>query len=344
MTTVVIGLFAMLLAWGGTRAFRDYALWHGVVDVPNERSSHTIPTPRGGGVAIVGATVIAMLVLAGAELLSWRQLTGVAGGGLLVAWIGFADDRRPVPPHWRLAGHFVAAAVLLWCLGPGSLPVTAGVLRLGLAGDVLALLFVVWMVNLTNFMDGIDGIASVEAISVALAGGTLAALSPARVELWGLSVAVAGACLGFLIWNWPPARIFMGDAGSGFLGFTLAAIALRAGQEDLTAFWGWVILLGVFVTDATWTLVRRIARGERFYQAHRSHGYQHAARRAGSHRRVTLAVLGLNLGWLFPIAALVTAGVLSPLAGVALAYAPLVVMAVQLRSGAADENTDGPKG
>lgn len=344
LTVVTASVFAMLLAWGGTRAFREYALWRGVVDVPNRRSSHTTPTPRGGGIAIVAATILAMLVITGAGMASWRHFAAIVGGGLLVAAVGYADDHRPVAPRWRLLGQSAAAGWLLWWLGEGAVPVTHAVLQLGIAGDAIALLFIVWLINLTNFMDGIDGIASVEGITVALGGCALLALANGTAIRWSMPAVLAGACAGFLAWNWPPAKIFMGDAGSGFLGFMLAALSLQAGQESLTVFWGWIILMAVFVTDATWTLARRLARGERIYQAHRSHGYQHAALRSGAHRPVTLAVLAINLCWLLPIASLVVLGVLSPLAGLTVAYAPLLGAALKLDAGGQVANLDDAAG
>jgi Fuc2NAc and GlcNAc transferase len=193
------------------------------------------------------------------------------------------------------------------------------------------MVYIVWMINLTNFMDGIDGIASVETVTVSLAGMCLCvAASCVASPVAGV---LAAATLGFLIWNWPPAKIFMGDAGSGFLGGMLAVLSLQAARTSPALFWGWVILLGVFVVDATITLLRRMVRGEPVHEAHRSHAYQRAAIRYGGHRPVTLAIGAINLCWLFPLAWLVAAGQLDGLAAVLVAYAPLVALTVWLDAG-----------
>ena len=153
-----------------------------------------------------------------------------------------------------------------------------------------------------------------------------------------LPLTVAAASAGFLYWNLPPAKIFLGDVGSGFLGVVLGTLSLQAGWLDSRLLWAWLILLGVFVVDATFTLLHRLYRGEKLHQAHRSHAYQRAARRIGRHLPVTLAVGAINLLWLFPIALLVGHDWLSGLTGLFLAYFPLVFVAQHLRAGASDES------
>jgi Fuc2NAc and GlcNAc transferase len=182
-------------------------------------------------------------------------------------------------------------------------------------------------------MDGIDGIAGIEAITVCLGGVLLYVVAVPGATSWLVPLVLASATFGFLVWNWPPAKIFMGDAGSGFLGLMLAALSLQAAWIAPVLLWSWVILLGAFVVDATVTLIRRVARGERFYEAHRSHAYQHAAQRWRAHFPVTVAVGAINLSWLLPIALLVALGFLDPLLGVLIAYAPLVAAALWLRAG-----------
>ena len=151
-----------------------------------------------------------------------------------------------------------------------------------------------------------------------------------------LAFLATAATLGFLFWNFPSAKIFMGDAGSGFLGILLGTLSLMAGLEAPALFWSWVILLGVFVVDATVTLFRRLARQQRLHEAHRSHAYQVAARRFGAHRPVSIAVGLINLFWLLPIAWMVAAGTISGVVGVLIAYAPLVGLAFYLKAGAAE--------
>jgi Fuc2NAc and GlcNAc transferase len=157
------------------------------------------------------------------------------------------------------------------------------------------------MINLYNFMDGIDGLAGVEAICVSVLGGLLLTWA----GLGGIAagaLALTGASAGFLVWNWPPAKIFMGDVGSGFLGFVFGVLTIASARERTFLLWPWLILLSVFIVDSTLTLMRRLITGARWYEAHCSHAYQHAARRWNSHSKVTLTVAAINIAWLFPLA------------------------------------------
>lgn len=332
--TLTLAVGVLFAAWWLTGRIHDYAVRRQMLDVPNARSSHTAPTPRGGGMAIVACTIAALPVLGFLGLMSWRDVSAMCGGGLLVALVGVADDHAPVAARWRLLGHFLAAAWILAILrGIPALSVFGRVLDPGPFGYVLGMLFIVWLINLTNFMDGIDGIAAVEAITVCVAGVALYFAAPRATPPWPAAGILAAAALGFLVWNWPPAKIFMGDGGSGFLGVMFAALALQAAWAAPSLFWSWIILLGVFVVDATLTLLRRLARGERVYEAHRSHAYQQAAQQRGAHKPVTVMVAAINAGWLFPLAWLVATGVLDGTTGVIVAYAPLAIAAARLNAG-----------
>lgn len=330
---VVAGLSLVL-----TGALRRYALARNLVDIPNARSSHSVPTPRGGGVAIVASFLLALPWLAVAGLASWHLVWALLGAGAGVALLGFLDDHGHVAARWRLLGHFTAAGwALFWLGGLPPVMVLGHTLDLGWVGHGLAVVYLVWLLNLYNFMDGIDGIAGVEAICVCLGAATLYALPETAgggqaIDLW-LPLLLACAVVGFLAWNFPPARIFMGDAGSGFLGITLGILSLQAAWAAPQLLWSWVILLGVFVVDATLTLLLRLLRGDKVHQAHRSHAYQHAARRFGRHLPVTLTVAAINLGWLLPIALGVASGRVEGGVGLLVAYAPLLALAVKLRAG-----------
>lgn len=318
---------------------RQYALRTALLDQPNARSSHTQPTPRGGGIAIVLAVLLALLI--GSFLLPVLALPqALVGASALVALVGFFDDHKPLPASTRLLVQGLAAAWLVWSVsGLAPVPVFGHSLQLGLGGYVFAWLFLVWFLNLFNFMDGIDGIAGSQAVTVFLAAALchmLAGPAPA-VGLAALLAAVA--CFGFLLWNWPPARIFMGDAGSGFLGFFIAALALQAAAGAGRLFWCWVLLMGVFVVDATLTLLRRLLRGERVFDAHRCHAYQHASRRYGSHRAVTLAIIAINVFWLTPLAVLVALSRLDGLVATIIAYLPLLGLALFYQAGVQEGTT-----
>lgn len=311
-----------------------YALHREWLDVPNARSSHELPTPRGGGLAVVVTVLLALPVLWWLELVSLQALIGFSGAGLLVALVGWLDDHGHVAARWRLLVHFLAAGWgLYWLGGLPPLVVFGTEFDLGLVGDALALVALVWLLNLYNFMDGIDGIAGVEAVTVCLCGVVLLWAAVPESNGWILPLVLAAAVLGFLVWNFPPAKIFMGDAGSGFIGLLLGLLLMTAAHLDQTLLWGWVILLGAFVVDATVTLVRRVSKGDRFYEAHRSHAYQYLSRKSAAHRPVTLLYGAINVFWLLPVAWVVVGGFLDGVLGVILAYVPLVVFVWVCKAG-----------
>jgi Fuc2NAc and GlcNAc transferase len=334
MNTALLTLVVLVLALVLTAAVRRYALARSLVDRPNERSSHQVPTPRGGGVAIVIAFSVGLLWLWATGSVSTQATIALLGAGIWVALVGFLDDHGHIPARWRLVAHFIGAAwALFWLDGFPLLNVFGEQFALGWAGHIAGALFLVWLLNLYNFMDGIDAIAGIEAVTVALAGAFLWWLVTGSDNAF-VPALLGAASAGFLAWNLPPARIFMGDVGSGFLGVVLAIFAVWSAQENPQLFWSWTILLGVFVVDATVTLVRRVMRGEPFYEAHRSHAYQYASRRFGQHRIVSLAVGAINLAWLLPLAALVALGHLDGLTGTLVAYAPLVWLVFRYKAGA----------
>jgi len=325
----VVAVLAFLM----TAMLRRYALVRNLMDVPNQRSSHSVATPRGGGVAIVVSFICAFSFLFLEGFISWQSYFGISIGCSLIAIIGFLDDHGHIPARWRLLGHFWAAAWGLYFLGGlPPLVVLGWTVNFGVFGNVLAALFLVWMLNLYNFMDGIDGLASVEAVTTCFGGALIYYLVGAQGDMF-LPLVLGFAVLGFLVWNFPPARIFMGDAGSGFLGITLGFFSLQAAIVSPELLWSWLILLGVFVVDATVTLLRRLLRGEKVYEAHRSHAYQYASRQFGKHLPVTLAVLCINVLWLLPIAMWVGVGGLDGVLGLLLAYAPLTLLALKYRAG-----------
>lgn len=331
MSALFVGVFLASLLM--TFMLRRYALHRQLIDMPNARSSHTVPTPRGGGVAIVVSFLAALAAVAAVGILPLGQFAGLFGAGLIVALIGFADDHGHIAARWRLLGHFAAASWLLVCFGGlPRLNVFGFDVDLEWYGAILAAVYLVWVLNLYNFMDGIDGIAGAVAICVTVVGAILYYWCGHPQQVW-TPLLLASACAGFLIWNFPPAKIFMGDAGSGFLGIILASMALQAASIEPQLLWSWLILMGVFVVDATYTMLRRLIRGEKIYEAHRSHAYQYASRQHSSHKKVTLSVVLINIVWLTPLALWVGKGGLDGLSGLVLAYVPLLFLAIRYNAG-----------
>ena len=269
-STALIGVFLLCLAVGwylSTRVLR-YLLASSIMDIPNERSSHQAPTPRGGGWAVM-LTVVPVFAIAGIAFGRPLETAAVLLGTLALMGVSWMDDRRELSPLLRLAVQALAvdraATAFLW----------------------------LWFVNLYNFMDGIDGLAGSETILIG-GGVALVSLVMGDFGLTGVAgAALAGAAAGFLTHNWRPARMFMGDVGSIPLGHILAfLLASLAARGDWAAA---LILPAYYLTDATITLLRRLLRGEKIWQAHREHFYQKAARGVGRHDRVVLTIVGYSL-------------------------------------------------
>ncbi|MCU7800083.1 MAG: glycosyltransferase family 4 protein [gamma proteobacterium symbiont of Lucinoma myriamae] len=333
MDSIIIFL-SFVLSFSLTYFVRQLALKNNIIDTPNERSSNTIPTPRGGGLAIVVSFYTVLIVFYFQERLDFSVFIGLMGL-LSIAVIGFIDDHEHIPARYRLLVHFAAAG---WaCFWLGIIPWGDQdnlLLLIPLWG--ISLFYLVWLLNLYNFMDGIDGIATVEAITVIGSACLLLFLNTIQADIIGLPIELLLALLailfGFFIWNWPPAKIFMGDVGSAFLGILIAAFSLITANDGSLDFLIWLILLAVFITDATYTLLVRLFRGDKVYEAHRSHSYQILSRRFG-HKRVTLGVLVINLCWLLPLAWLAHNYSQFLIIAIALAYVPLVLLALRSRAG-----------
>jgi Fuc2NAc and GlcNAc transferase len=315
-----------------TRLYLRYALAKNIIDIPNHRSSHVRPTPRGGGLAFVAVFLVSLLVLVYAHLMSLRDTVVLFGSGSGIAVLGFMDDRHPISAHWRFLVHFIVSLLAVW--GLGGLPemtffsqsVSVWII------NGLAVIYLVWMLNLYNFMDGIDGIAGMEAVSVCL-GMAYIYWCCGEPALMSLPLLLAASVSGFLCWNVPPARVFMGDAGSGFLGIVLGVFSIQAAWVNLLFFWSWLILLGVFIVDATLTLVCRLCRGHPIHEAHRTHAYQKMAIFYGRHLPVTVIVCLITVLWLFPLSLMVSLEYLTVLYGLLMAYLPLIIIALWVRVG-----------
>jgi len=313
---------------------RAFALKAGLIDRPSSRSSHSTPTPRGGGLAIVVAFLLALLGLYAWGYIDARVATALIGGGCGTAVVGFLDDHRSLPARIRFLVHLGSAALVVGLIG--GIPMTVlghfGVGEIWL-GRLIAVVAIAWAINLFNFMDGIDGIAGAQAVFMSSAGAGLNIYLGGRSSETVAMLCVGSASLGFLVWNWPPAKIFMGDVGSGFLGFSLAGLGVAASQRNPAAVAVWLILGGVFLADASVTLARRMVRGDRWFEAHRMHAYQHLARRWRGHLPVTLIVSAVNIGWLLPWAICAAAYPTHGVPIVTAALLPLVFVAVIVGAG-----------
>ncbi len=271
----------ILLQWGVLRLVNRRELLAEV----NERSSHTIPTPTMGGVVIV---VVALAFLGWVQTELGALVGGLMAASALVAAVGLWDDLKNLNAKIRFAVQIVAAAIGLWALG---VPVSGHA--------ALLLIALVWFTNLYNFMDGIDGYAAIQALVFCLGLHLVTGGVPgwSGYLLWTLS----GVTLSFLAYNWPPARIFIGDVGSGFLGLLIGLLALYLWQVNLASLLVSLILLAGFWVDASYTLCVRIITGQRFTEAHRSHLYQRLATRYG-HTWTTCAFMLFASIWLMPLA------------------------------------------
>lgn len=279
--------FAIALA--GTWVARRYALRVALLDHPGERRSHAVATPRGGGIAIVAAVLPVLTALCLRDAQARALFAPIGTGVLLVAGIGWCDDHRPLPPSLRLAVHAAAAALLAWGLhAAGASTMVAA------SGFLLALV----LVNVWNFMDGIDGLAASQALVAALAYALFTGIGGGSAVAW-LGVALAAGCAGFLPFNLPRARIFLGDVGSGALGYLLAVLAALSLQAvDRSQAPLLLLPLLAFAVDASLTLARRMLRRERWWEPHVQHAYQAQARRRG-HGPVMVGFLG----WTFAASA-----------------------------------------
>jgi len=295
MTAAALGVLVLVLiaAWYGTGVVRRFALARAMLDVPNERSSHVAPTPRGGGLAV--AIPVLTGILAGVPL-GWVEASvaiALVPAAVAIVTVSWLDDRRSLSPGLRLLIHVAAAVWVVYRIGPVTSLDLEGSVALGWAAPAVSVLALVWLSNLFNFMDGIDGLAATETICIGLAGGLLCWRNGDISVAWLAWLLVAGTA-GFLYWNWQPAKIFVGDVGAVFMGFLLGSLGLMAHRRGDVPAAGWTLLLGVFIVDATITLCRRLLRGQQWAAAHRSHAYQRAVQAGMTHARVVGVVLLVN--------------------------------------------------
>lgn len=313
----------------------------GLLDTPVARSAHVAPKPLGGGAALAAPYFLCVIWFVASAAISESALAYL--GCLFIVVLGFSDDRWQLSSKVRLPVQFIVSVAAVRAIGVDSVDFGFFSLSEPLTLSLLAVLSLVWLCNLTNFMDGIDGIAASQLLVTSLSCVVLLVGLDAAADESGehdvvltLSVVLAASAAGFLLWNWSPASLFMGDAGSGFIGFALGLLALESLVTQRMSVWSWVLLLGVFIADTAVTLLVRIIRGERWYEGHSQHAYQILSRRLNSHPRVVGGVILINICWLLPLAWV--AGIL-PHYGVLFAtigLAPLLLGCYRLGAGRAD--------
>lgn len=290
--TLFFALTALLLSYAGVALFRRWAA-HRLLDIPNERSSHTRPTPRGGGIAIVVVTLVGCIIFAlMTSSTDWLKLGAYLTGAILIAGISWLDDVRTLSSTIRFGTHTIGA--LLVIAGYGSWHMVnvplIGYVPLLWFGLPMTFLWIAGLTNAYNFMDGIDGIAAGQAVVAGIGWAIIGSIINHHL-LVVLGILIASSSLGFLGHNWPPARIFMGDVGSAFLGYTFAVLPLilNAPVIPLVGF----LLVWPFVFDTVFTILRRLKNGENVFASHRSHLYQRLVIAGYSHRAVTLLYIAL---------------------------------------------------
>ncbi len=319
-TELLVFLLLAFISFMGVYLIRRYAERRQIVDHPNERSSHSMPTPRGGGLAIV-------LIVLGAGGWSagetgWDRSLVYLISGAVIAWLGWRDDVHSLSPRVRFTVQGLVAAVSIYGLGYFkfvTIPLF-GELYLGWVGILITFFWIVGLTNAYNFMDGIDGIAGGVALAAALGWMMLASNMQNGFVFW-VSLAVAAGSLGFLFHNWSPAKIFMGDVASTFLGYTFAVLPLLAADEGGDALMLGTLLMWTFIMDAGITFIRRALKREQLFSAHRTHLYQRLV--IGGYKHATISALYILLTLL--------AGILSFAWSTGQAYAPpLIILGLPL--------------
>ena len=324
MSALVLTLLASALFCG---VYLKLARRWQILDLPNERSSHELPTPHGGGVPLVLALLVGLACAAVFGTHWSSHYLWLAAGAVLLMSLGVLDDLRGLSVRSRFALYsLVCVLTVVLLLDPFG---SASLAMLALA--VVAAFALLWMLNLYNFMDGIDGIAGVQCFLACCSAALLSWLGSGDGQYALFCLLLAAAHAGFLVWNWPPARLFMGDAGSVPTGYLLGALAIAGTVEGQLNIAAWLILLAAFITDASYTLLKRIIAGQPFTRPHREHAYQRLSRHWGGHLPVDMAVIALNGLWLFPLAWTSTTWPKFSILLVILAYLPLLIGMAKMR-------------
>jgi len=332
MDSLVLIIVTLILSLAASGIYLRFASKHGPYATPNYRSLHQKVIPRGAGLAVAFAALLGYLYLYFDGGLTTSQLMVYVVGGVLVAAMGAADDRLDIRARYRMPFQFLTAGwICYWFGGLTPIDMNHAVLDLGPFGHAALVVVLVWFYNLYNFIDGIDGMASSATVFICAAMGVIL-FSQDELTL-GMILALLGvSSAAFLLFNWPPARMFLGDAGSSFMAYILSAVFVESLWRDSAVIWAWLIAGGFYFADTTLTTTVRLLTVPGWYRPHRSHAYQNLARVWNSHLRVLLLVMSINLLWVIPMLLLalkyetwaigITVLAYIPLAGFCLKYGP----------------------
>ena len=305
ISIVLMGLVAcFIFSIVVTGFLQKYALKHSLIDIPNERSSHLMPTPRGGGLSIVIPVLLCIGVLFLTAQLDRNIALALGLGCFFVACVGWIDDHQHIPANWRALLYGIAAVLAVYFLNESDdFQSVFHQLPFAIVSSFLIVIWIVWMTNLYNFMDGTDALAAIQTICTSLLVGVLFWLQGQYGLATVCFVIVASSC-GFLYWNWSPAQIFLGDVGSCSLGFCFGVLAVIGEIQGSVPFTVFFILLSIFICDTTLTLLMRVFANEKWYQAHKSHAYQRLVQLGMSHKKLAINLLLINVMILWPMASM----------------------------------------
>ena len=283
----MIYIILFLISFALTYFIKNYAIKKSLVDIPNERSSHTVPTPHGGGIAIAVTWFFGLSYLFYTNDID-SSLYYALMIGAVISLVSYLDDLYELSPKVRLITQSVVAVGGIVALGGlGSLDFGLTSIENQIITNIFAFFMIIWFINLYNFLDGIDGYAGSEAIFLGVAGFLLFG--------GAYFLVLVAAVLGFLLWNWHKAKIFMGDVGSTLLGYNVAIFTIYYANIDSLNLWAWIILFGLFWFDATLTLFRRYKNGEKLSEAHKKHAYQLLNQSGWAQNKVVLYSIGVNV-------------------------------------------------
>ena len=287
-------------SWIGVFLYKKYAIFIGIISTPNYRTLHELPIPRGGGIVFSLLSILAIFLIWWNWQLTEELLLALVVGGFIATLLGFIDDIANIRARIKLIIQLILACWVVYCLYLGEL-LTSDLMPLYMIIPIV-LFFMVWMMNGYNFLDGIDGMAASGAIFVSLAVALVLFLTEGPIEIMAIFILMASTVIGFILFNWPPATIFMGDSGSVFLGYIFGVLLLFTVLNNDISIWFWLTVFGYFFADTVVTQIIRVFLVKKWYLAHRSHAYQNLARISGSHLKVTSVVTLYNIIWILPIA------------------------------------------